>query len=249
MLKIPKDMIQGTVHETRFCGSLEVLKYSGAHIVTVRFKSTSTIKTVGAQQIRSGKVKDHNLPTLKGVGLIGIGKYSAIKNKKYHSLWRGVMERGLSESFKSKNPTYKDCTVTPEWHNFQNFAKWCEENYPNDIGNWEIDKDVLNVGSKIYSPDTCLFLPHWINSFTINCNLSRGDFPVGVSFDKATGMFRAKCSNDGRTVSIGRFSTPEEAHLAWRKYKLQLALNKKTEMDAIDLRIYPNIVQIITEAR
>lgn len=248
-MKIPSDMISGVVHKTRFCGDLEIVEYSGAHNVKARFKSTATTKTVSAHQIRSGKVKDHNFPTSKGVGFIGIGKYNAIENKKHYGLWRGVMERGLSESFKAKNPTYKGCTVHPDWHNFQNFAKWYEENHPNDGGKWELDKDILTVGNKIYSPDTCLFLPHWINSFTISCNSSRGDFPVGAYFDKDTGMFRAKCSKDGKTVNIGRFSNPEDAHLAWRKYKLKLALDKKSEMDDIDLRIYPNIVRIINEAR
>ena len=59
-----------------------------------------------------------------------------------------------------KNPTYKNTTVCIEWCNFQNFAQWFEKNY---IDDWALDKDILVKGNKVYSPETCCFVPREIN--------------------------------------------------------------------------------------
>lgn len=55
--------------------------------------------------------------------------------------------------YSKKHPTYKDCTVCEEWHNFQTFAKWFDENYY-EIENtiMDLDKDILKNGNKIYCP-------------------------------------------------------------------------------------------------
>ena len=50
--------------------------------------------------------------------------------------------------------SYKDVIVCKEWHNFQNFAKWYEDNYyqfRDEI--MQVDKDILKHGNKEYSPD------------------------------------------------------------------------------------------------
>lgn len=248
-LKIPKDMLKGMNHETNSCGSLEIIKYISANNVVVMFKSTLTIKRTDSQQIRSGKVKDHMHPTVCGVGFIGDGKYTAKTSKLAYTVWNGVIQRCYSDKLHLKCPTYSECETNKDWNNFQIFAKWHEENYPNDGKSYQLDKDLLCVGNKIYSAGTCLFIPAWLNSFTIDCGSSRGNLPIGVSFDKQTSLFRAKCSSDGKTISLGRFATSDDAHLAWEKCKLNLALDKKSEMDAIDKRIYPNVVQIIKSAK
>lgn len=43
-----------------------------------------------------------------------------------------------------------------------------------------LDKDILCPGNKVYSPETCVFIDHAINSFVIECNSTRGKWPIGV---------------------------------------------------------------------
>jgi hypothetical protein len=71
-----------------------------------------------------------------------------------------MMMRCYSLKWSSKFPTYKDCIVDERWHNFQIFGEWFEENY---VEGFELDKDILGKSSKIYSPETCCFVPQEIN--------------------------------------------------------------------------------------
>lgn len=57
-------------------------------------------------------------------------------------------------------PTYEGCTVCDEWLYFSNFKKWFDENY---IEGFQLDKDIIIRGNKVYSPQTCCFVPKEIN--------------------------------------------------------------------------------------
>lgn len=117
----------------------------------------------------------------------------------------------------------------------------------NHIDGWEIDKDLLHHGNNVYSPDTCIFVPAHINTFTTDCGSARGEFPIGVHWSSANCKFVAQCNNQitGKRRYLGLFTSSTDAHKAWIKYKLQLAYELKPEMDAIDGRIYNNVVSII----
>ena len=43
-----------------------------------------------------------------------------------------------------------------------------------------LDKDILIKGNKIYSQDTCIFVPKAINSLFTNRKRFRGEYPIGV---------------------------------------------------------------------
>ena len=97
-----------------------------------------------------------------------------------------------------------------------------------------LDKDIIVPGSRLYSPKTCAFVLNATNLFVIARDASRGDYPIGVHLFKRTGKYRAYCKNlfTGKREYLGLFSTPEEAHEAWRKRKHELAqLVAATESD------------------
>lgn len=247
-IKIPDDMVYGSIHDTNNYGTLRVLKYISAREVEVEFLKTGYVFTSNTASIRTGVVKDKLKPSVYGVGYVGVGSYEQTTNgrsNKIYACWSGMLGRCYGEHRLIKYPTYVGCYVIPSWHNFQNFAKWYYENYPQDGNKYQLDKDLLVPHNKVYSPDTCIFVPSWLNSLMTARNAARGIWPLGVSKDG--GKFKAEGHDkEGGKVTLGRFHCPMEAHLKWKECKLSVALERKGEMDNIDTRIYPNIVHMVT---
>ena len=166
-----------------------------------------------------------------------------------YEAWRGMFKRAYSNKYHAKQPTYSGVTVCEDWHSFMSFRHWWLES---QVDGWELDKDIL-YDDVVYSPETCIFVPSWLNLFTIDSGSSRGELPIGVDFHKQAGKYRAQCGHPlagGRgRLSLGLFTTPEAAHLAWRTRKLELALELKPKMDEIDQRIYQRVCEIISNAK
>ena len=164
-----------------------------------------------------------------------------------YRVWAAMLKRVHSNKYHEKNTTYKCVNACDEWRSFMSFRRWWIEN---QVDGWQVDKDLLS-DAKTYSPSTCLFVPPWLNSFTMNSGARRGDYPVGAANHKATGKYQSTCKNTltGKLEHLGLFDTPEEAHLAWRTRKLELSLELKPKMDEIDLRIYPRVVEIINNSK
>lgn len=218
----------GSVWASKNYGFFEVIEYLGCNEIFVRFKKTGFVAKVNSGSIISGRVKDKLLPSVHGVGFVGDGKHKpssgGIHTKPYIA-WVGILQRCYSEKFKAKSPTYKDCTVCEEWHNFQNFAEWFYSNYPKDGRVLEIDKDLKSIGNKIYSPGKCLLVPQPVNTFIIDTGASRGNSMIGVSWHKSKGKFVSRCNNSikNKVEHLGHFDNEIDAHLAWRKRKSELA--------------------------
>ena len=161
--------------------------------------------------------------------------------------WVDMLKRAYDPKFHAVKPTYSDVTVCSEWHYFSAFRQWWLNNYRDD---GQLDKDLLAAGNREYAPDACVYVPRWLNNFTIDSGALRGEFPIGVSIRKQAGKYRSRCRNPitGKLCYLGCFTTPEEAHEAWLNYKLALADQLKPAMDAIDKRIHHNVVTIIKAA-
>ena len=162
--------------------------------------------------------------------------------------WASMLKRAYYTKYHAAHPTYSDVAVCKDWHSFSAFREWWLNNYREGFS---LDKDLLVISNREYGPDACIYIPQWLNAFTIDRGALRGELPIGVSLDARRGKYRSSCCNPitGKQHTIGRFSTPEAANEAWRRYKLELAEQLKPEMDAIDQRIYPNVVTIIKALR
>lgn len=88
----------------------------------------------------------------------------------------------------------------------------------------DLDKDIMVKGNKVYSPETCVFVPHTINALLSNCKQKRGKYPVGVSYDKSKGKYRAALKVGDRNIKLGHYNTAEEAFLDYIKHKEALIL-------------------------
>lgn len=90
---------------------------------------------------------------------------SSSKNPHFHT-WASLRTRTLDTNFKQRHKSYIDCSLCEEWMCMQNFCDWAESTKPKDTSvKWELDKDLLIEGNKLYSPETCCWLPKEINLF------------------------------------------------------------------------------------
>ena len=135
-----------------------------------------------------------------------------------------MFQRCYDPILHKEEETYKECTVCEEWWTFSNFFHWFIEKYyelPNE--NVQIDKDLLIKGNKIYSPETCCFLPQTINSMLTKNNKKRGEYPIGVSYIQRDRVFRSQCLNGKRKrVSLGDYDNVDDAFYAYKRYKEQV---------------------------
>lgn len=163
------------------------------------------------------------------------GKTILTLEASYH---HNMMTRATNENYKLKFPTYKDVSVSENFKNFKFFAEWCN----NQVGfgelGWVLDKDTLIEGNKIYSENTCLFIPALINNYFVKRSKLR-DLPTGVSWSQSENCYKVYCANlNGKNKTLGRFSDIEEASEVYRSYKNGLAsilLDKYA--DEIDTRL------------
>lgn len=137
------------------------------------------------------------------------GKYRACP---VYTKWHNMLKRCYDPKLQKKHVTYRDCKVCDEWLTFSNFAKWYESN---SIDGYQLDKDIKIKGNKIYSPETCLFIPTRINTLLIDCGASRGDTMAGTYLDKRHGTYSAKVRIDGKAQHIGYFKTEKLAREAY----------------------------------
>lgn len=136
-------------------GDYFVVEVFNAKKVLIRFANTGYSYFTQSDKIKKGIVKDVMHPFLYGVGYYGVKQRSLKNPRKAYDAWNHMMYRCYSEKAKVTHPTYKDCFVCEEWHNFSAFYAWYTENY---IDGYELDKDIKIKGNKIYSPNTCTFV-------------------------------------------------------------------------------------------
>ena len=157
------------------------------------------------------------------MGYVGQGEYSKKTDKDAYTVWHGILNRCYSPKLHKKRPSYTECEVIEDWHNFQNFAEWYYDNYyevPEQT--MALDKDILYKGNKTYSPDTCMFVPERINTLFVKCNSKRGTLPIGVSYHKCTKKYQATCQGYDHSEYLGLYDTPEQAFESYKQYKEQV---------------------------
>ena len=217
-----REKLVGQKFKTNNCGVCEVIDYENSQNVTVKFLNPEFTTSVFLHQLRKGTVRNPFVPSFYGKGYMGVGKYS-FKDKRVYDLWANLLKRVYCDKSRHKFPTYTEASVCDEWLNFQNFAAWCYSqkffNAKDDKGRWyQLDKDLLSEGVKIYSPNTCCFIPKDINLMLTLNDVNRGEFPVGVTRIKSTGRFEATLSSNKKSY-LGVFDTAEEAFLVYKTAK------------------------------
>ena len=140
-----------------------------------------------------------------------------------HTTWQNMLHRCFSDKYKNKHRTYSECTISDDWVYFSSFRDWMKDQ---DYVGRDLDKDILIPGNKVYSRETCLFVPQDINKILLDTKSVRGEYPVGVNIHKKTGKYMARCNNGAKRVYLGLFSDMNEAHSAYKEFKVSLIKEK-----------------------
>mgnify|MGYP003440307986 FL=1 len=169
------------------------------------------------------------------------GKYPAKLDGKItfqYNLWLNMLHR--------ISVTYTDCIISENFKNFSYFYEWCEKQIGFGLPNYELDKDLLIKGNKLYSEETCVFIPKTLNVLLTKRHNDRGSLPIGVT--EKRGRYLARCNIYGVRKHIGYFDTPK---LAFEAYKLakenhikDIALKYK---DSIDIRAFNALMKYKVE--
>ena len=132
------------------------------------------------------KIRPKSRRLIYGVGINDLSETCSYKYLKSYHIWRQMLFRCYSKKGLEKRSSYAGCTVCEDWHKFSIFKKWFDENY---VEGWCVDKDILSPpNNKIYSPDTCCFVPNEINVLFNRHQKQRSKSGVmGVQFVKIDG--------------------------------------------------------------
>ena len=217
----------GEENYNNFGSKMIISKYRGCMDIDVYFPEYDwTFEHAQYNQIKRGKIICPYEPRYYGIGYLGEGKYKTWENGKnttWFKIWYHMLERCYDPKYQEKYSTYRGCKVETYFLNFQNMGGWIEDNYYEVPGERMcLDKDILFKGNKIYSRDTCIFVPERINLLFVKCDKSRGDCPIGAT-PTLSGNYQVRCWNgNGERISLGTYPTKEEAFKVYKQYKEKL---------------------------
>lgn len=219
----------GQVFKSNSYGDYTLLEYVGYTKCLVEFNLTKHRLWTDAKSVREGAVKDPYYPSVHGVGHLGEGQYPAKytrKGKYYNSPAYEVWDSKLKNCYgnSKRSHIYADVTFCKEWLNYQNFAKWFYEQVKLYGKGGYVDKDLLFLGNREYSPQMCVYVPPAINSLfggtsgNINgvhfCN-NKKKWVAQIQRGELTAQGKKKQSY------LGGFDNKEEADATYYKAKVE----------------------------
>lgn len=139
----------------------------------------------------------------------------------YH---HNMVTRGTNPNYKEKFPTYDGVSISENFKDFQFFAEWCNNQVGFGTAGFVLEKDLLIPNNRVYSEDTCVFVPDVINSFLTFNKTRQNGLPIGVSWSSTEGCYKSYCAQlNGKNKTLGRFDNPSSAFKAYCLFKEDLA--------------------------
>ena len=245
-----KDCV-GKVCKSKSSGDFKILKYNDAYNVDVQFLKTGFETRAQLGNIRNGEVKDLYSSSVHGVGILGTRHPSTIngRNTKEYEIWYSMLSRCYNDAYKKHRPTYEGCEVSDNFKSYEYFYEWCHKQIGFGNKGWHLDKDLLVRGNKVYSEDSCIFLPSEINLLLIKSTASRGEHLIGVCWHKRDKVFIAKVrKNKGKSEYLGLFKTELEAFKAYKTAKEAFVKEQANKWKSqIDERAYEALMNYQVE--
>ena len=241
----------GTAYQSKNSGCFTITSYLDSYNIGIKFIDTGYEMFAHLGNIKIGKVKDPYSPSVYSVGILGAkypSKINGVHTKEY-VVWTHVLERCYSDSFKKKYPTYEGCEVSNNFRSYEYFYEWCHSQIGFGNQGWHLDKDLLIKGNKVYSENTCIFIPSEINTVLIKSTASRGEHLIGVCWSNTNKAFVAKVSrNKGQQEHLGFFNTELEAFKAYKTAKESFVKEQANKFKSqIDPRAYEALMKYTVE--
>ena len=236
--------MEGLIFSTNNSGNCVVVNYTNYDDVTVKFVETGYETKTRMDNLKLGKVKDYLHPSIYGKGILGEGFKQSDSQSYSFQLWKNMLKRCYSEVSFKKSPSYEQCLTSETFNHYQQFKTWCNQQLGFGNTGWELDKDILVKGNKVYSEDTCCFVPKEINLLLVKHDKGRGNYSLGVDYHKSRKQFRARCSDK----HLGWFNTEIEAFNAYKTAKedyIKSLANKWK--DQIDPKVYDALMKYEVE--
>ena len=241
----------GKVCKSKSSGDFKVLKYNDARNVEIQFVKTGFETVARLDHIKSGGVKDPYSPSVFDVGIVGTNYPATVNGRitKEYSRWHSMLERCYSDNSKKKQPTYEGCEVSENFKSYEYFYEWCQKQVGFNNEGWHLDKDLLIKGNKVYSENTCVFLPQEINKILTKRTTSRGEYLIGICWSKTSKAFKAQVGkNKGGRECLGYFNTELEAFNAYKQAKEAFVKEQANKWKGkIDERAYEALMNYTVE--
>lgn len=172
----------------------------------------------------------------------GVERYFTQAGMLYHGLLQRCNANGTKQIV---SPMYVGCTNS--FADFQDFAGWCQVQIGYNDG-YQLDKDLLVRGNKVYGNDTLVFIPQELNKLLTKRTRFRGDLPIGVTAEKGGNTFKSSFTRGGKKVNLGNFKTPQEAFKVYKEAK-ETYIKQQAEKwkDKIDPRAYKALMEYQVE--
>lgn len=235
----------GDIYPTNCGVDVQILEVMGLGKQNALIKWLDSVgyeQVVSTTNLNNGKLYNPYKPSVYGIGYVGIGKHVPLSSGVHtleYSTWKGLYNRAYSEKFLIKKPTYRGCSVDSQWECFQDFGDWAGSAVGWGNTMWNIDKDLLFKGNKVYGPDTCVMLPHDLNMLIVSRIGGRGEYPIGVYWDKERSRYKGQYREFNGTGKSQRFDDVEEAFIYYKTNK-ERVIKEAAEIykDKIDTRAY-----------
>lgn len=217
---------------------MKIIKCIDGTNIVVKFQDEFGYeKPTTYSNFKRGQVRNPYDKTVMDMAYLGVGKYITKdennKNSREYMCWKHMIERCYVEKHSDKHKSYFGiCSICDEWLNFQNFARWYEENKYDVDERLHLDKDILIPGNKLYSPKTCLLVPQRINMLFMNMPNKNG-LPNGIR--KCKNGYSATYNHE----ELGTYNTLEKAYSAYANKKEEVIREIANQYkDIIPTKVY-----------
>lgn len=231
-----KTLQVGDVFPTNEGDSVTVIDITNNRRITVKYNDVhGHVVNKALDCLNKGRLKNPHRPSVYNIGYTGVGPHVTSiggTHTNTYRVWKDMLKRCYCPKYHHTRPSYIECTVSLDWHNFQIFADWHVNNLFN-FPNYQLDKDIIHENNKVYSANTCVLVPSTINNLFSERTSPDYNLPTGVRFK--SGRYTAYLSGN----LIGVFSSAEHAHHAYCVAKKESIYGLMyTYKYAVDIRVY-----------